>query len=90
MRLVVRNRWTTAGASLGFRVALAVIEPSSFVMERGMLLGIKHRVRQLSGALGTGRDRSRPYAFNGIALWAVRRGRTCPALAVGQSARPLP
>ena len=42
-RLVARNRWTTAGASLGFRVALAVIEPGSFVMERGMLLGIKRR-----------------------------------------------
>jgi hypothetical protein len=45
-RLVVRNRWTTAGAPLGFRVALAVIEPSSFVMERGMLLGIKRRAEK--------------------------------------------
>ena len=50
----MRNRWTTAGASLGFRVALAVIEPSSFVMERGMLLGIKRRAETASGCLGRG------------------------------------
>ncbi len=50
-RLVARNRWTTAGGRLGFRVYMALIDPAAFVMERKMLLGIKERAErgQLAG-----------------------------------------
>jgi hypothetical protein len=42
-RLVARNRWTTAGGPLGFRLYMALIDPAAFVMERKMLCGIKER-----------------------------------------------
>ena len=42
-RLIARNRWTTAGGPLGFRLYMALIDPAAFVMERKMLLGIKDR-----------------------------------------------
>lgn len=42
-RLIARNRWTTAGGPLGFRLYMALIDPAAFVMERKMLLGIKER-----------------------------------------------
>jgi hypothetical protein len=45
-RLVVRNRWTTSAAPVGQRLALALVEPAAFVMERGMLLGIKARAER--------------------------------------------
>lgn len=42
-RLVARNRWTTAGGKLSFRLYMALIDPAAFIMERKMLLGIKER-----------------------------------------------
>jgi hypothetical protein len=42
-RLLARNRWTTAGAPLSFRLYMLLMDPASFVMERKMLLGIKDR-----------------------------------------------
>ncbi|HEX6229514.1 MAG TPA: hypothetical protein VFZ41_08670 [Solirubrobacterales bacterium] len=43
-RLIARNRWTTTGAPLSFRLYMAFIDPAAFVMERRMLLGIRTRV----------------------------------------------
>jgi hypothetical protein len=45
-RLVVRNRWTTAGRPLPFRLLMALIEPSAFVMEQKMLRGIRQRAER--------------------------------------------
>ncbi|HET8758483.1 MAG TPA: nitroreductase/quinone reductase family protein [Solirubrobacteraceae bacterium] len=53
-RLVARNRWTTAGGPLSFRLYMALIDPAAFVMERKMLLGIKQRAERGTGpAAGT-------------------------------------
>lgn len=46
-RLVSRNR-IRAGSSLGARLALAVMTPGSWVMERKMLSGIKERAERLA------------------------------------------
>jgi hypothetical protein len=46
-RLVSRNR--IPGSGLGFRLAMAFMEPASLVMERKMLLGIKERAERLHG-----------------------------------------
>lgn len=54
-RLIARNRWTTAGAPLSFRLYMALIDPAAFVMERRMLLGIRQRAER--GAGGSGRAR---------------------------------
>jgi hypothetical protein len=49
-RLVSRNRIATPEASLPTRIAQTlVMEPGSLLMERKMLLGIKHRAEALSG-----------------------------------------
>jgi hypothetical protein len=45
-RLVARNRWTTAGAPPSFRLAMMLVEPAAFVMERKMLIGIKQRAER--------------------------------------------
>ncbi len=50
-RLVARNRWTTAGGPLGFRLYMALIDPAAFIMERKMLLGIKERAER-AGSTG--------------------------------------
>jgi hypothetical protein len=47
-RLVARNRWTTAGAPLSFRLYMALIDPAAFIMERRMLLGLKARAERSS------------------------------------------
>jgi hypothetical protein len=47
-RLIVRDRWTVAEGGLAFRAVMALIDPASFVMERGMLLGIKRRAERLA------------------------------------------
>ena len=47
-RLVVRNRWTTAGAPLSFRLYMAFIDPAAFVMETKMLQGIRERAERRS------------------------------------------
>lgn len=49
-RLVARNRWTTAGGPLGFRLYMAFIDPAAFVMERKMLLGLKERSERAGSA----------------------------------------
>lgn len=45
-RLIVRNRWTTAGGSPSFRLYMAMIDPAAAIMERKMLMGIKARVER--------------------------------------------
>jgi hypothetical protein len=49
-RLIVRNRWTVAEGGPAFRATMTLIDPAAFVMERGMLLGIKGRVERLAAA----------------------------------------
>ena len=53
-RLISRNRITTNTLALPARLAYLVMEPGSLLMERKMLIGIKHRAerlaRQLPGA----------------------------------------
>lgn len=51
-RLIARNRWTTAGGSLSFRLYMALIDPAAFVMERRMLLGIKARAERADEGRG--------------------------------------
>ncbi|MCB0828576.1 MAG: hypothetical protein KDB62_07195 [Solirubrobacterales bacterium] len=45
-RLLVRNRWTTAGRPIPFRLLMALIEPAAFVMEQKMLRGIRQRAER--------------------------------------------
>jgi hypothetical protein len=47
-RLLSRNRIAMKGASAGQRLGMLVMEPSSLVMERKMLLGIKERAERLA------------------------------------------
>ena len=50
-RLVSRNRIKTPGAAAPVRLGYTVVmEPGSLVMERKMLLGIKHRAERLAAA----------------------------------------
>ena len=42
-RLISRNRISMQGGTAGQRLGMLVMEPGSLVMERKMLLGIKHR-----------------------------------------------
>ena len=49
-RLIVRNRWTTAGGSPWFRAYMALIDPAAFIMERKMLLGIRERAERTDGS----------------------------------------
>jgi hypothetical protein len=55
-RLLARNRWTTAGAPLSFRLLKALIDPAAFVMERRMLLGIKQRAERDGSAAAQARS----------------------------------
>jgi hypothetical protein len=45
-KLVSRNRISTNGAGVGFRLYMKLIDPGAFIMERKMLLGIKERVEK--------------------------------------------
>ena len=45
-RLISRNRIAMKGAAAGQRLGMLVMEPGSLVMERRMLLGIKHRAER--------------------------------------------
>jgi hypothetical protein len=54
-RLLARNRWTTKGASLAFRLCMTLIDPAAFVMERRMLLGIKQRAGRGASRAARGR-----------------------------------
>lgn len=48
-RLVVRNRWSTAGMNLAARLFfLLVLDFGDFVMERKMMLGIKQRAESIA------------------------------------------
>ena len=47
-RLISRNRIAMKGAAAGQRLGMLVMEPGSLVMERKMLLGIKHRAERLA------------------------------------------
>ena len=54
-RLISRNRIATPGAALPVRVFnMLLMEPGSLVMERKMLLGIKHRAENLAREQGQG------------------------------------
>lgn len=47
-RLVIRNRWSTAGMNLAAKLFfLLVLDFGDFVMERKMMLGIKQRAEQM-------------------------------------------
>ena len=51
-RLISRNRIATPGAARPVRALYTyVMEPGSLIMERKMLLGIKHRAERLSGPI---------------------------------------
>ena len=47
-RLLVRIRWDRKGGLLDWLYNFGVLEPSHFVMERRMMLGIKHRAEALA------------------------------------------
>lgn len=47
-RLLVRIRWNRKGGLLDWLYNFGVLEPSHFVMERRMMLGIKHRAEALA------------------------------------------
>lgn len=47
-RLIVRIRWHTKPSLLNWIYSYGVLEPSHFVMERKMMLGIKHRAEALA------------------------------------------
>ena len=53
-RLLMRNRWGRNPGLLNWLSAYLVLEPAHFVMERKMLLGIKHRAEQIAGVVGGG------------------------------------
>lgn len=50
-RLLMRNRWDRNPGLLNWLSTYLLLEPAHFVMERKMLLGIKHRAEQAAGVI---------------------------------------
>jgi hypothetical protein len=48
-RFVSRNRFSMRDVTIGERVAMVIVDPGAFIMERKMLLGIKERAEKLYG-----------------------------------------
>jgi hypothetical protein len=54
-RFVSRNRFSMWDVTIGERVAMVIVDPGAFIMERKMLLGIKERAEKLyAEKAGTG------------------------------------